>query len=228
MAINWTNITEALNSAGIARLENLLTEADCTDLIALCTEEDRFRNRVVMQQHGYGQGEYRYFSYPLPKQVSELRQEFYRPLSVIANDWSEKLKLEMRYPESLEEYTNICHGAGQQRPTPLLLKYKTGDYNRLHQDLYGEHVFPLQMAILLNKPGVDFTGGEFILTEQSPRMQSRATVIGLNQGDAIIFAVNDRPRMGLKRMSRLKMRHGVSEIRSGNRHTLGIIFHDAT
>lgn len=228
MPINWTRITKDLNGTGFACLKNLLTEADCRNLIALYTEEDRFRNRVVMQQHGYGQGEYRYFSYPLPKHVSELRQEFYRPLSVIANDWSEKLKLNMRYPESLEEYTKICHGAGQQRPTPLLLKYKTGDYNRMHQDLYGEHVFPLQMAILLNKPGVDFTGGEFVLTEQSPRMQSRATVVGLNQGDAIIFAVNDRPRMGLKRMSRLKMRHGVSEIGSGNRHTLGIIFHDAT
>ncbi|USG60348.1 2OG-Fe(II) oxygenase [Sneathiella marina] len=228
MGIDWTRITEDLNSRGFSCLRNLLTETDCTDLVALYDEEDRFRNRVVMQQHGYGQGEYRYFSYPLPDQVSSLREQFYQPLSVIANDWSEKLKADMRYPDHLEDYTDICHRSGQRRPTPLLLKYKAGDYNRLHQDLYGEHVFPLQMAILLNQPGADFTGGEFVVTEQSPRMQSRATVVGLNQGDALIFAVNDRPRMGLKRMSRLKMRHGVSEITSGNRHTLGIIFHDAT
>lgn len=228
MAINWQRITKDLNSTGFSCVENLLTATDCSNLIAVYEEEERFRNRIVMQRHGYGQGEYRYFSYPLPDQVSALRQEFYRPLSTIANEWSQKLKSNMRYPQNLEDYTRLCHDAGQQRPTPLLLKYKAGDYNRLHQDIYGEHVFPLQMAVLLNKPGTDFTGGEFVLTEQRPRMQSQATVVGLTQGDAVIFAVNDRPRMGLKRMSRLKMRHGVSEIKSGNRHTLGIIFHDAT
>lgn len=227
MTIDWLKLAEDLNAYGFARINGLLASSSCSELIEMYADESKFRKKIVMQRHGYGQGEYSYFSYPLPDLISTLRQDFYQGLGFVANDWSEKLGNETKYPRDLKDYTRICHDAGQQRPTPLLLKYGKGDFNRLHQDLYGDHVFPLQMAVLLNRPGKDFTGGEFVLTEQRPRMQSRATVVSLAQGDAVVFAVNERPFMGAKRMSRAKMRHGVSEITSGNRHTLGVIFHDA-
>jgi hypothetical protein len=180
-----------------------------------------------MARHGFGKGEYKYFSYPLPPLVKELRTALYPPLSKIANDWMAKIKNDLRYPPTHAAFLERCHDAGQARPTPLLLRYGAGDYNCLHQDLYGEHVFPLQVAFLLSEPGEDFEGGEFVLTEQRPRMQSRAEVVPLRQGDAVIFAVNERPVRGTKGIYRVKMRHGVSRLRAGHRHTLGIIFHDA-
>jgi hypothetical protein len=180
-----------------------------------------------MARHGYGKGEYKYFSYPLPALVKELRSALYSPLAKIANDWMEKIKSDLRYPATHSAFLKRCHDAGQARPTPLLLRYGAGDYNCLHQDLYGEHVFPLQVAFLLSEPERDFEGGEFVLTEQRPRMQSRVEVVPLRQGDAVVFAVNERPVQGTKGIYRVKMRHGVSRLRSGHRHTLGIIFHDA-
>jgi uncharacterized protein len=228
MDINWVKLLEDLNKNGFAHIKGLLAPTSCSEIIKIYENETKFRKKIVMQNHGYGRGEYSYFNYPLPDIVSALRRDFYQRLALIANDWSTKLGRETRFPEHLEEYTTICHNAGQRLPTPLLLKYGTGDYNHLHQDLYGDHVFPLQMAVLLNCPEKDFTGGEFVLTEQRPRMQSRVTVVALAQGDAVVFAVNDRPYMGAKRISRAKMRHGVSEVKTGTRHTLGVIFHDAT
>jgi hypothetical protein len=180
-----------------------------------------------MARHGYGKGEYKYFSYPLPPPVEELRATLYPPLAAIANDWMEKIKSDLRYPPTHKAFLKRCHAAGQTRPTPLLLRYGAGDYNCLHQDLYGEHVFPLQVAILLSEPGRDFAGGEFVLTEQRPRMQSRVEVVPLRQGDAVVFAVNERPVHGTRGTYRVKMRHGVSRLHSGHRHTLGLIFHDA-
>ena len=180
-----------------------------------------------MAQHGFGRGEYKYFRYPLPPLIAQLRERLYAPLAEIANGWNGALKSEGRFPATHAEYLQRCHSAGQTRPTPLLLRYAEGDYNCLHQDLYGEHVFPLQAAFLLSRPGEDFTGGEFVLTEQLPRMQSRAEVVPLRQGDAVIFAVNERPVRGTKGVYRVKMRHGISTLRSGLRFTLGIIFHDA-
>lgn len=226
-AFNWHEIGSQLDDSGCAYLKNLLSDEECRTLIENYDQEQQYRKRVVMQRHGYGQGEYRYFDYPLPSLVAKLRQDFYPPLAGIANDWTQKLSGGMVYPATLKEYTEFCHREGQAKATPLILKYEEGDYNRLHQDLYGEHLFPLQMVVLLSDPLTDFEGGEFILTEQRPRMQSRATVVPLHKGDAVVFAVNDRPVMGAKRMSRTKMRHGVSEVRSGSRYTLGIIFHDA-
>ena len=208
-------------------LDRILAPADCQALIALYADEARFRKRVVMAQHGFGRGEYQYLCYPLPSRVAELRAALYPPLAEIANGWNEALKSAVRFPPRHPGFLKRCHEAGQTRPTPLLLRYDEGDYNCLHQDLYGEHAFPLQVAFLLSRPGADFTGGEFVLTEQRPRMQSRAEVVPLAQGDAVIFAVNERPVRGTKGYYRVKMRHGVSILRHGSRFTLGIIFHDA-
>jgi hypothetical protein len=214
----------ALDGCGWAVLPKLLTPDECRALISRYDDNAQFRSKVVMARHGFGRGEYKYFAYPLPPRVAELRESLYPRLVPIANRWSERLKSEVRFPPAHQEFLKRCHDAGQTRPTPLLLKYGPGDYNCLHQDLYGERVFPLQVAILLSK---DFEGGEFVLTEQRPRMQSRASVVPLTQGDGVVFAVNHRPVEGARGPYRVTMRHGVSTIRSGERHTLGIIFHDA-
>jgi hypothetical protein len=194
---------------------------------SLYPEDDRFRSRIVMARHGFGRGEYKYFAYPLPDLIEGLRTALYPRLAPIANRWNEQMKISMRYPAAHADFIELCHAAGQMRPTPLLLQYDAGDYNCLHQDLYGELAFPLQVAILLSEPGRDHTGGEFVLTEQRPRMQSRAEVVPLRQGDAVAFAVHHRPVIGTRGTYRVNMRHGVSRVRSGRRHTLGIIFHDA-
>jgi len=227
MELEREEVEAALNQSGFTVLPKLLTPAQCKSLVKLYEDDKNFRSRVVMARHGYGKGEYKYFSYPLPPLVKELRTALYPPLAKIANDWMEKIKSDLRYPPTHTAFLKRCHDAGQTRPTPLLLRYGAGDYNCLHQDLYGEHVFPLQVAFLLSEPGRDFEGGEFVLTEQRPRMQSRAEVVPLRQGDAVVFAVNERPVRGTKGIYRVKMRHGVSRLRSGHRHTLGIIFHDA-
>ncbi len=216
-----------LDRYGCAVIPGLLPPAACRDLAALYGAEEGFRSRVVMGRHGFGQGEYRYFSHPLPGPVAALREALYPQLVDIANRWNETLGIAVRYPLRHKDFLARCHAAGQVRPTPLLLQYGPGDYNCLHQDLYGEHVFPLQVAVLLSQPGQDFTGGEFVLTEQRPRMQSRAEVVPLAQGDAVVFAVHHRPVQGTRGAYRVSMRHGVSRLRSGQRHTLGIIFHDA-
>jgi hypothetical protein len=189
--------------------------------------DSHFRSRIMMARHSFGRGEYKYFAYPLPRLVTKLREELYPGLAVIANRWNEAMRIEVRYPADHAEFLGRCHAGGQGRPTPLLLQYVAGDYNCLHQDLYGDHVFPLQVAILLSEPGHDFEGGEFVLTEQRPRMQSRAAVVPLRQGDGVVFAVHHRPVQGARGNYRVNLRHGVSKIRSGKRHTLGIIFHDA-
>jgi uncharacterized protein len=226
-AIDWPRLGEDLNQFGYATIPGLLGARDCTAAVSLYDDEARFRSRVVMARHGYGRGEYKYFAYPLPQIVAALRAVLYPPLAEIANGWSAALKSEARFPPAHAAFLKRCHDAGQTRPTPLLLRYGAGDYNCLHQDLYGAHVFPLQVAILLSRPDADFTGGEFVLTEQRPRMQSRAEVVPLSQGDGVIFAVNERPVRGAKGTYRVKMRHGVSRLRTGHRHSLGIIFHDA-
>ena len=225
---DWDNVAEALDVHGYAMLEALLSPQECTALASQYGDDGRFRSRVVMGRHGFGRGEYRYFSYPLPDLVAELRTAAYRQLAPIANRWNASMGMAVGYPATHVEFIERCHAAGQQRPTPLLLQYGPGDYNCLHQDLYGEHVFPLQMAILLSEPGRDFSGGEFVLTEQRPRMQSRAEVVPLRQGDAVVFAVHQRPVQGTRGSYRASLRHGVSRLRHGHRHTLGIIFHDAT
>ena len=227
MELNWEEAESSLGQSGFAILASALAPAQCKSLIKLYDDDANFRSRVVIARHGYGRGEYRYFSYPLPALVKELRTTLYPPLAKIANDWMEKIKSEVRYPATHAAFLERCHDAGQTRPTPLLLRYGAGDYNCLHQDLYGEHVFPFQAAFLLSEPDRDFEGGEFVLTEQRPRMQSRAEVVPLRQGDAVVFTVNERPVQGTKGIYRVKMRHGVSRLRSGHRHTLGIIFHDA-
>ncbi|VVD72309.1 proline hydroxylase [Pandoraea iniqua] len=236
--LDWQAIESELNSFGAARVANLLTAAECAEIADMYGETDgrpsitptssRFRSRVVMARHGFGLGEYQYFAYPLPPLVAELREGFYAPLREIAHRWHAALGIDVRYPSTHAAFLEQCHAAGQRRPTPLLLRYRTGDYNCLHQDLYGEHVFPLQVAILLSQPGEDFTGGEFVLTEQRPRMQSRAEVMPLMRGDAVVFAVNHRPVNGTRGVYRVNLRHGVSRLRSGHRHTLGLILHDAT
>jgi hypothetical protein len=226
--VDWASVAAELDARGCATLPRLLRAADCDDVIALYDDEARFRSRVVMAQHGFGRGEYKYFDYPLPPLVAELRERAYPELSTIANRWQAALGSEIVYPATHAEFVARCHAAGQLRPTPLLLRYGAGDFNCLHQDLYGEHVFPLQLAILLSEPDRDFSGGEFVLTEQRPRMQSRVEVVSLAQGDAVVFAVNERPVQGTRGTYRVKMRHGVSRLRSGRRHTLGIIFHDST
>ncbi|MBI4904775.1 MAG: 2OG-Fe(II) oxygenase [Acidobacteria bacterium] len=215
-----------LDSSGFAILPRLLNPGECRETAAWYSDSALFRSRVIMARHGFGRGEYQYFDYPLPQRVAALRTEMYERLAPVANRWSEMLKSEVRYPPTHAEFLARCHGAGQTRPTPLLLQYEAGDYNCLHQDLYGEHVFPLQLAVLLSEPGADFTGGEFVLTEQRPRMQTRASVVPLRQGDGVVFAVHHRPVQGTRGVYRVNMRHGVSPVLSGRRHTLGIIFHD--
>lgn len=227
-ALDWQSIAERLDSDAYGLVPSLLTQDECHEIAALYSADTRFRSRVVMARHGFGKGEYKYFSYPLPRLVGGLRTALYAPLAVIANRWNEAMGVDMRYPGTHKAYLARCHGAGQTRPTPLMLLYGSGDYNCLHQDLYGEHVFPLQAAFLLSAPDDDFTGGEFILTEQRPRMQSRAEVVPLRQGDGVIFPVRNRPVQGKRGVNRVNMRHGVSRIRSGQRQTLGVIFHDAT
>jgi hypothetical protein len=225
--IDWTAAPDALDAQGHALLPGLLGEDEVESLIATWDDRARFRSEVVMARHGYGQGTYRYFGYPLPDLVAELRAALYPPLAAIANRWAESLGGAVRYPARHEEFLARCHAAGQTRPTPLMLRYETGDWNALHQDVYGEHVFPLQVAILLSQPGEDFTGGELVLAEQRPRMQSRAEVVPLARGDAVVFPVRERPVRGKSGWHRRALRHGVSRIRSGLRFTLGVIFHDA-
>ena len=227
MELEKEQIETALNQSGCATLSNMLSPAQCKSLIKLYDDDSNFRSRVVMARHGFGKGEYKYFSYPLPPLVKDLRTGLYPALAKIANDWMEKIKSDLRYPATHTAFLKRCHDAGQTRPTPLLLRYGAGDYNCLHQDLYGDLAFPLQVAILLSEPGKDFTGGEFVLTEQRPRMQSRAEVVPLRQGDAVAFTVHHRPVQGTKGTYRVNLRHGVSRVRSGHRHTVGIIFHDA-
>lgn len=225
--LDWRQIARELNDQGSATLKSVLTPDECRALAGLYANETGFRSRVVMASHGFGRGEYKYFSYPLPGIVQGLRATLYRELAPVANQWNEAMGIEVRYPREHADFVQRCHDAGQIRPTPLLLQYGVGDYNCLHQDLYGEHVFPLQVAFLLSEPGRDFTGGEFVLTEQRPRMQSRPEVVPLCQGDAVAFAVHHRPVQGKRGTYRVNLRHGVSRLRSGQRHTIGIIFHDA-
>jgi hypothetical protein len=226
-AVDWAAIAAALDDDGCAVLQGALSLADCAAMAALYTQDDLFRSRVTMARHGFGRGEYKYFAPPLPPAVARLREAFYPPLAAIANRWNARLGEDVRYPKSLRAFLARCHAAGQTRPTPLLLRYEAGDYNCLHQDIYGTHVFPLQVAFLLSWPGRDFSGGEFVLTEQRPRMQSRVEVVPLAQGDAVIFPVRHRPVRGTRRDYRVAMRHGVSRLHSGHRMTLGLIFHDA-
>ena len=226
-AVDWTKAGSELDAQGCAVLKGLVTPEECRALAALYGEDKIFRSRIVMGRHGFGRGEYKYFAYPLPHPIAELRPLLYARLQSIANRWNEAMGIDIRYPESHEAFLKRCHDAGQPRPTPLLLQYETGDYNCLHQDLYGEHIFPLQVAILLSEPRRDFEGGEFVLTEQRPRMQSRAEVVPLGQGDGVAFAVHVRPVQGTRGVYRVNMRHGVSRLRSGRRHTVGVIFHDA-
>ena len=228
MDIDWTRVSSDLDAQGSAVIENLISPVECNGLAALYQAEERFRSRVVMEKHGFGRGEYKYFSYPLPDVIARLRTTIYPHLAPIANRWNAALDVEIRFPEKHAQFIERCHAAGQRRPTPLLLQYRAGDYNCLHQDLYGEHVFPLQLTILLSEPGRDFTGGEFVMTEQRPRMQSRAQVVPLRQGHAVVFAVHHRPVRGKRGVYRVNLRHGVSRVHSGQRHTAGIIFHDAT
>ena len=217
-----------LEAQGWSLLRDLLTSAECDHLASLYSLEEGFRSRVVMARHGFGMGEYRYLSYPLPPLVQGLRTALYPRLAPLANRWHERMGMSVRFPVEHTEFIARCAASGQSRPTPLLLQYGAGDYNCLHQDLYGEHVFPLQLAVLLSEPVADFTGGEFVLTEQRPRMQTRAAVVPLTKGDAVVFAVNSRPVHGTRGDYRVKLRHGVSKIIEGHRHTLGIIFHDAS
>ena len=226
-AIDWGRVSQDLDAYGSAVVERLLSPGVCRDLIALYPVDDLFRSRVVMARHGFGRGEYKYFQYPLPDTIAGLRTAVYPRLAPIANRWNEAMGMDVRYPEEHADFIARCHEAGQRKPTPLLLRYEAGDYNCLHQDVYGEHVFPLQLAILLSEPGRDFTGGEFVMTEQRPRMQSRAEVMPLRQGDGVVFAVHHRPVQGTRGVYRVNLRHGVSRVRSGHRHTVGIIFHDA-
>jgi hypothetical protein len=226
-ADDWSDTTATLNRHGSAVLSQLLSAHECEAVAGLYADARHFRSRVLMQRHGFGQGEYQYFSYPLPDIVARLRATLYPRLVGVANAWNEAMGIDVRYPPDHADFLARCHQAGQQRPTPLLLQYGPGDYNCLHQDLYGEHVFPVQVAVLLSRPGEDFSGGEFVLTEQRPRMQSRPEVVPLQQGDAVVFAVHHRPVQGTRGPYRVLMRHGVSRLRSGQRHTLGVIFHDA-
>jgi hypothetical protein len=226
-ALDWGLVAQDLDARGSAVLERLLSPEDCQALADLYPVDSAFRSRIVMGRHGFGRGEYKYFSYPLPDIIAALRTTLYRHLAPLANHWNGAMGIDVRYPAEHAGFITRCHEAGQLKPTPLLLQYGVGDYNCLHQDLYGEHVFPLQVAVLLSEPSRDFTGGEFVMTEQRPRMQSRAEVVPLRQGDAVVFAVHHRPVQGTRGVYRVNLRHGVSRIRSGHRHTVGIIFHDA-
>ena len=226
-SFDWDDAGRDLDAAGKAVLERVRSPEECRALASLYARDDLFRSRIVMARHGFGRGEYQYFRYPLPDLVAGLRSTLYPRLAPIANRWNQALRVEVRYPAEHADFVARCHGAGQRKPTPLLLRYQTGDYNCLHQDVYGEHVFPLQVAVLLSEPGTDFTGGEFVMTEQRPRMQSRAEVVPIRQGDAVVFTVRERPVQGARGTYRVNLRHGVSRIRSGLRHTVGIIFHDA-
>ena len=226
-ALDWSALEAALDAHGCATTGPLLSQDACAGLAALYMVDAPFRSRVIMARHGFGRGEYKYFAYPLPEPVAVLRAALYPPLAEIANRWNQAMAIDLRYPREHASYLARCREAGQAKPTPLLLQYGAGDYNCLHQDLYGEHVFPLQVTLLLSRPGEDFTGGEFVLTEQRPRMQSRAEIVPLAQGEAVIFPVHHRPVQGTRGVYRVNMRHGVSRLRSGHRHTLGIIFHDA-
>ena len=224
---DWDALATELDGYGCVVITELLTPDECAEVAALYPHEEHFRSHVHMARHGFGKGEYRYFKYPLPDLLSGLRTALYPRLAKVANDWNERMGLAQRYPAQHAEFLKLCHDAGQTRPTPLLLQYGPGDFNCLHQDLYGDLAFPIQVAILLSVPGRDFTGGEFVLTEQRPRMQSRAEVVPLRQGDAVAFAVHNRPVRGTKGTYRVNLRHGVSRLRAGQRHTDGIIFHDA-
>jgi len=226
-AVDWASASKHLDGSGWATLGRLLTADECEAIAALYEDDRPFRSRVVMASHGFGRGEYKYFAYPLPDIVADLRRAIYPNLAPIANRWNQSMGIDVRYPDAHADFIARCHKAGQTRPTPLLLQYATGDYNALHQDLYGEHVFPLQLTILLSEPEQDFTGGEFVLIEQRPRMQSRAEVVPLRLGDAVVFAVHHRPMDGTRGTYRVNLRHGVSRLRSGHRHTMGVIFHDA-
>jgi hypothetical protein len=224
--LDWAAMADSLGEHGYAPAGQLLSPDECDDVAGWFDDDDRFRSHIVMARHGFGRGEYKYFSYPLPPVVQALRAAVYPKVAAIANDWAQRLGTG-GFPETLEDMLARCHEAGQLRPTPLLLRYGADDYNCLHQDLYGEHVFPIQLAVLLNQPGEDFEGGEFVLTEQRPRMQSRAEVVPLRRGEGVLFAVSHRPKHGTRGVYRVNMRHGVSRLRSGRRHTLGVIFHDA-
>lgn len=226
-AIDWERASRDLDAEGYATIEDLLTPDESAYVAELYSKDDLFRSRVVMARHGFGRGEYKYFRYPLPDLIADLRTAVYPHLVPIANRWNGAMGIDVRYPDQHEQFLKRCHQAGQVRPTPLLLQYGIDDYNCLHQDLYGDHVFPLQLAILLSEPGKAFTGGEFVMTEQRPRMQSRPMVIPLQQGDGVIFAVSRRPVRGARGSYRVNLRHGVSRVRSGHRRTVGIIFHDA-
>ena len=226
-ALDWTSMAAELDAHGCVTTGALLSADECAALAQTYGEDTPFRSRVIMARHGFGRGEYKYLAYPLPEVVAALRGALYAPLADIANRWNEALGIALRYPRDHAAYLARCHRAGQAKPTPLLLQYGPGDYNCLHQDLYGEHVFPLQLAILLSEPEQDFTGGEFVLTGQRPRMQSRAEVVPLRRGDAVVFAVHYRPAHGTRGTYRVNLRHGVSRLRSGHRHTVGVIFHDA-
>ncbi|MCW8305443.1 2OG-Fe(II) oxygenase [Acidiphilium sp. PA] len=226
-AIDWQATIASLDEQGWAVLPRLLSADECTETVALYSDPSHFRKHVVMGRHGYGEGEYRYFAYQLPPLVARLRRSLYAALAPLANRWHERLAIETRFPADHADFIANCHAAGQTKPTPLLLQYRAGDYNCLHQDIYGPQIFPLQVATLLSTPGTDFEGGEFVLTEQRPRRQSRAGVVPLGRGDAVVFAVNSRPVRGSRGDHRVILRHGVSTIRAGQRHTLGIIFHDA-
>jgi len=227
ISMMWEQVTKDLDAEGHAISKRILSPDECDQIRGFYQKEGLFRSQVVMERHGFGRGEYKYFSYPLPDLIKALRTSVYPQLVPLANRWNEAMGINVRYPATHAEYIERCHRAGQDKPTPLLLKYETDDYNCLHQDLYGEHVFPLQLAILLSAPEVDFTGGEFVMTEQRPRMQSRPIVVPLQKGDGVVFAVRHRPVQGRKSVYRVNLRHGVSRLRSGNRYTLGIIFHDA-
>ena len=225
--LSWERVYRDLDAEGNAVIKDLLAPDECDEVRDLYQDENIFRSKIVMERHGFGRGEYKYFSYPLPDFITKLRTSLYPHLVPIANRWNEAMGFDVRYPATHAEYIKRGHLAGQTKPTPLILKYGPDDYNCLHQDLYGEHVFPLQIAILLSEPNKDFTGGEFVMTEQRPRMQSRPMVVPLRKGDGVVFAVHHRPVHGKKSVYRVNLRHGVSRIRSGSRHTLGIIFHDA-
>lgn len=224
---SWDQVYRELDAEGNAIVKGILSPDECDEIRGFYEDEDLFRSQIVMERHGFGRGEYRYFSYPLPSLIAALRTSVYPHLVPTANRWNEAMGTDVRYPATHADFIQRCHQAGQNKPTPLILKYGPDDYNCLHQDLYGEHVFPLQIAVLLSEPETDFTGGEFVMTEQRPRMQSRPIVVPLQKGDGVVFAVNHRPVKGKKSVYRVNLRHGVSRLRSGSRFTLGIIFHDA-